>query len=54
MQVYRGGKKVAEHIAAEGGLSALEKARLLELPVGRKGQACILLRARLHPVLIVK
>ncbi len=26
-QVYRGGKKVAEHIAAEGGLSALEKAR---------------------------
>lgn len=29
LQVYRGGKKVAEHIAAEGGLNALEKARLL-------------------------
>ncbi|KAK9828071.1 hypothetical protein WJX81_008135 [Elliptochloris bilobata] len=25
--VYRGGKKVAEHIAAEGGLHALEKVR---------------------------
>ena len=45
LQVYRGGKKVAEHIAAEGGLNALEKACSLAYSclVVMEGHACILL-----------